>query len=104
MNLELLQVFLKLTLRHKARLRGSAGGGEERSNFNRNYRKNDLNEGSNGSDSEHEGSFEIRRDELEAIQGIYPDGVVIYEPVLEKSLGEFNVIVKPTVEEDQKIL
>ncbi|CAI2365932.1 unnamed protein product [Moneuplotes crassus] len=70
----------------------------------RRKKKNDLNDGSDGSCDEHEGSFEIRRDELEAIQGIYPDGVIIYEPVLEKSLGEFSVVVKPSVEEGQKIL
>ena len=63
-----------------------------------------MNTGSDGNSDENDGSFEIRRDELESIQSIYPEGVVIHEPVEEKKLGEFNVTIKPSVDEGQKIL
>jgi hypothetical protein len=62
---------------------------------------NDESEGEEDED-EHNGSFEIRRDELESIQSIYPEGVIIYEPVEEEKLGDYNVIIRPSITPEQK--
>lgn len=82
--------------------REDVGDARSRLAFTHNFRNNGLNDDSNGSDDEHDGSFEIRRDELDAIQGIYPDGVVIHEPVEEEKLGEYSVTLKPSTSNDQQ--
>jgi hypothetical protein len=61
-----------------------------------------LNDNDSEGDNEHENSFEIRRDEFEAIQSIYPDDVIVHEPITEDKLGEYNVTLKPTISEEVK--
>jgi len=63
------------------------------------FRNTNLNDHDSDSDDEHENSFEIRRDEFEAIQSIYPDDVVVHEVITKDKLGEYNVILKPTLQE-----
>ena len=41
---------------------------------------------------------------MESIQSIYPEGVIIHEPVEEKRLGDYSVLIKPSFEENEKLL